>query len=58
MKITIYDVLGNEVYAYSEDKPAGHHKFEFDGSRFNSGIYFYKLEVEEFAETKKMILMK
>ena len=37
---------------------AGYHEVQFDGSKFNSGIYFYKIEAEDYTFVKKMILMK
>ena len=59
VKITIYDVLGNEVMVYSEKKQeAGYHRVEFDATVLPSGIYFYRLQAGNFAETKKMVLMK
>ena len=58
VELTVYDVLGNEVFRISEDKSAGYHKVEFDGGEFTTGIYFYKLQTNNFIETKKMILLK
>jgi hypothetical protein len=37
---------------------AGNYSIEFDGSNLSSGIYFYKLETENFNEVRKMILIK
>ncbi|MEA2077391.1 MAG: T9SS type A sorting domain-containing protein, partial [Candidatus Marinimicrobia bacterium] len=37
---------------------AGTHEVIWDASGFNSGIYFYRLQAGEFADTKKMILLK
>jgi hypothetical protein len=57
--LKIYDVIGNEVATLvNEFKPAGKHELEFDASNFKSGVYFYKLEVGSFVETKKMILLR
>ncbi len=36
----------------------GNYEVEFEGSNFSSGIYFYKLETENFNEVRKMILIK
>ena len=58
VKITIYDVLGNEVMVYSEEKEAGYHSVEFNATVLPSGIYFYQLRAGVFVETKKMILLK
>jgi len=37
---------------------AGTYNFIFNGENFPSGIYYYKLESENYKEIKKMILMK
>jgi hypothetical protein len=37
---------------------AGEHVFEWDGSEASSGVYFYRLQADDFVDTKKMILMK
>jgi hypothetical protein len=37
-------------------KNAGYHTAAFDGSRFNSGVYYYSLEIDGKNITKKMLL--
>ena len=57
--LKIYDVLGNEFATLiNGEKLAGNYQISFDASELVSGIYFYKLTVNGFSETKKMILMK
>ncbi|MCJ7554269.1 MAG: T9SS type A sorting domain-containing protein [Ignavibacteriaceae bacterium] len=57
--LTIYDVLGREVVTLvNEYRPPGNYEVTFDASSLSSGIYFYKLQVGAFVETKKMILLK
>jgi parallel beta-helix repeat protein len=59
VSIKIYDVLGNEVTTLvKEQMSAGIYDIEFDGSALPSGIYFYRLTAENFASTKKMLLLK
>lgn len=59
ISLKVYDVLGNEVATLvNEDKPTGSYKAEFDASNLSSGIYFYKIQAENFIETKKMLLLK
>ena len=69
VQLKVYDVLGNEVATLlNEEKPAGIYEIEFSaiggstsgGNAYTitSGIYFYKLTAGNFAETKKMILIK
>lgn len=59
VKIVVYDMLGKEMKILDEGyKNSGYYIIEFDGSEFNSGVYFYRLFSERFTETKKMILVK
>jgi hypothetical protein len=55
----IYDVLGREVTKLvNEVKTPGNYIVEFDGSKLASGVYFYRLESNEFVDVKKMMLIK
>lgn len=58
--LTIYDILGREVATLvNAVQNAGEHSVKFDGSRFASGVYFYRLQTSSgFSEVKKMILEK
>jgi hypothetical protein len=59
VSLTIYNILGEEIAALvSSFKDAGMHTVDFDASRFNSGLYIYKLETGSFIQVKKMILLK
>jgi len=58
IRLTVYDVLGREVYSIHELYKAGSNRVEFDGSNLASGVYYYSLEAGTFAETKKMVLIK
>jgi hypothetical protein len=59
VKLIVYDQLGNEVKTLVNDvKSAGRHSVEFDGSSLSSGVYFYKLQSENYVSIKKLILMK
>ena len=57
--LKVYDVLGNEVaILVNEERPAGSYESQFNAADLTSGIYFYRLQVGNFAETKKMTLLK
>ncbi len=59
VQLKVHDVLGREVaILVNEYKTAGRHVVEFDASNLSSGIYFYKLQASDFAQTKKMILLR
>jgi hypothetical protein len=59
VQLKVYDVLGNEVaILVNEEQSAGNYVVDFNASGLSSGMYFYKLQVGNFTETKKMILLK
>lgn len=64
--LKIYNVLGEEIAALTdEEKPAGIYEAQWNGSRFASGVYFYRLQAStssrqagDFVRTMKMVLVK
>jgi hypothetical protein len=59
VKLSIYNVSGQKIAELADGiRNAGFHTVEFDGSKFNSGIYYYNLEVDGKSITKKMVLTK
>ncbi|MCI0450682.1 MAG: T9SS type A sorting domain-containing protein [Chlorobi bacterium] len=59
VKLIIYDALGREVTVLVNGKlKPGSHSVTWNAEGYASGIYFYKLESEEFTEIRKMVLMK
>lgn len=59
LTIKVYDVLGNEITALiNEEKQIGSYEVNFDATGIPSGVYFYRLQAEDFAETKKMVLIR
>ena len=57
--LKVYDILGRELITLIEEyKSRGKHEIGFDASEYASGIYFYRLQGEGFARTKKMVLIK
>ena len=59
VKLVIFDVLGREVTTLvNEMKLAGDYSVTFDGSGYASGVYFYRIEVGDFMDVKKMVLIK
>ena len=59
VKLKVFDMLGREIAnLVNENLSAGSYKYDFNASALPSGIYFYKLETENFSETRKMVLVK
>jgi len=59
MKITIYDNLGRVISELVNKKlNAGRYEVEWNAPGNPSGIYFYKIETNDFIDVKKMVLTK
>lgn len=59
IKLTVYDIRGNEIETLvNEIQSPGLYEIDFRGSNLSSGIYFYKMQTDNFEQTKKMILIK
>jgi hypothetical protein len=57
--LKIYDLLGREVVSLvNEVKQAGTYPITWNAAKLGSGVYFYKIQIGSFSETKKMILIK
>jgi hypothetical protein len=57
--IKIYDVIGNEVQTLVNNKQdAGVYEVTFNAGNLASGMYFYKMQTDNFTQVKKMILIK
>ena len=57
ISLKVYDLHWNEVstIVYQKQVP-GTYQAEFDGSNFPPGIYFYRMDTENFSDTKKMFI--
>ena len=59
VRLSVYDLLGREVAVLvNEKREAGVHEVKFDGSNLASGVYFYRLQAGDFAQTKRLMLLK
>jgi hypothetical protein len=57
--LDIFAVNGQKVATLAEGSvSAGVHSVKFDGSRYGSGLYFYRLASDRFTKTGKMLLLK
>ena len=59
VSLTILNVLGQEVQSLVQGKlNAGTHRITWNAGKFANGVYFYRLQAGEFAQTKKLLLLK
>jgi hypothetical protein len=57
--LRVYDILGREVATLEEGmKTPGSYSITFNGSQLASGVYYYRLQTENFVETKPMLLIR
>ncbi|MBN1638023.1 MAG: phosphodiester glycosidase family protein, partial [Ignavibacteriales bacterium] len=59
VQIKIYNMLGQAITTLvNEEKTPGIYEVKFDGSGLPSGLYFYRIQVDNYSAVKKMILLK
>jgi hypothetical protein len=59
VELRIYDIQGREVTTLvNSDLPAGAQSVRFDAARLAGGIYFCRLQAENYIATQKMLLLK
>lgn len=60
VELRIYDILGREVATLvNEELAAGYHSAKFSNKNLTSGIYIYRIKIEnKFNSAKKMLLVK
>lgn len=57
--LRVYDILGRVITELvNQYKQEGTYIVDFDASSLTSGMYFYKLEVNDFVAVKKMVFVK
>jgi hypothetical protein len=59
VRLDIFNILGQQAATLDEGyRPAGIYRIDFDGANYPSGIYFYRLQHDGGALTRKMMLVK
>jgi len=59
VRLVVYDMLGREVAVLADgERPAGHYSLRFDAGKLSSGMYIYRLQTNNYTQTKKLMLMK
>ncbi|UCE65760.1 MAG: T9SS type A sorting domain-containing protein [Candidatus Zixiibacteriota bacterium] len=59
INLSVYDLLGRKVEVLLKGFiGAGNHKIKFDAGTYPSGLYFYRLEANNYSDTRMMLLLK
>ncbi len=59
VNLTVYDALGRKVETLMDANVApGYYEVPFDGSKYASGVYFYRISTGSNARAMKMMLLK
>jgi len=58
-QLVVYDILGKEVVTLvNKIQKPGNYQVSFNSKELSNGIYYYQLKVDNFIQTKKMVLLK
>lgn len=59
VNLAVFDLLGRQVATLvNGSQQAGRYSVNFDATMLPSGMYFYRLETEQFTDIRKMMLLK
>jgi hypothetical protein len=59
VNVSIYSILGEMIeQRINQYMEKGNYSFNFNASRLSSGVYFYKISINDFSAIKKMVVTK
>ena len=59
VELSVYNILGQKVATLvSQHQAAGNYNVSWEAVGLTSGIYYYRLDTDNFHQVRKMILMK
>jgi hypothetical protein len=59
VRLAVYNTLGQQVAVLVQgEEEGGFHEVAFDASRLSSGIYLYRLTTGDFAQSRKLLLLR
>ena len=59
VSLKVFDLIGRDVATIvSEEMSAGSYSKQWNAANMSSGIYFYRLQVGSFTQTKKLVLLR
>jgi hypothetical protein len=57
--LRIFNTLGQEIATLvNEIREAGYHSAEWNAGGVSSGVYFYRLQADDFVQTRKMVVLR
>ena len=59
VRLTIYNIIGQKVATLVDrHQDAGYHSVIWNCTNLASGVYFYRIEANDFVDVKKMVLLR
>jgi aminopeptidase N len=59
VNLSVYNTLGEMVAELvKEDRPGGEYQVTFNAASLPSGVYFYRLQVGAFVETRRLLMIR
>jgi hypothetical protein len=59
VKVAVYDLYGRELEILINDTLLpGNYEINWNAESFSSGVYLYKMVADNFADTKKLFILK
>lgn len=56
VRLSVFDALGSELQVlFNKNLNSGEHQVQFNGNNLASGIYFYRLQIENKVKTMRMV---
>ncbi len=57
--LAVFNTLGQQVALLQNgEQEAGYHEVKFDGNSLSSGVYFYRMQTENFVQSRKLLLVR
>jgi hypothetical protein len=57
--LTVYNTLGQIVRELVDGEiDAGQHDVQFNGSGLSSGVYFYRIQAEDYVAIKRLLILR
>ena len=59
VQLSVFNSIGQQVVTLVETvQEAGYHEVEFNAASLSSGVYLYRLLASDFAQTRKLLLVR